>query len=121
MMHGYASRMWKNTLRSRSSYGVENGGVGEPRLDGRGGVEHGVAPAEGGGERLLVGDVAVDRLDGGREAGGVEATEHERVHPVVAGAGQRRAQAAPHEPRRARHQHLHARTRTGRPSTIRIS
>ena len=109
MMHGYVSRMWKNTLRSRSSYGVENGGVGEPRLDGRGGVEHGVAPAEGGGERLLVGDVAVDHLDGGREAGGVDDAERERAH-VVAGVGQRRAQAAAHEPRRARHHHPHGRS-----------
>jgi len=85
---------------------VEDRGVGEPRLDGRGGVEHGVAPAEGGGERLLVGDVAVGHLDGCGEAGNVDAREREGAH-VVAGVGQRRAQAAAHEPRRARHHHPH--------------
>lgn len=98
------------------TYRDEDGGIGQPRLDGGGDVEDGVAPVEGGGEGLHVGDVAVRQLDGRREQAGLDVAaaaaaagraERERAHGV-AGVGQRTAQAAAEVPRRARHRDPHA-------------
>ena len=86
---------------------MENGGVGEPRLNGRGDVEHGVAAVEGGGEGVRVGDVAVREVNAGGQAGDVAGAAGERAHGVPR-VGQRRAKAAAQVPRRARHQHPHA-------------
>jgi hypothetical protein len=69
------------TVHEQPSYRVEDGGVREPRLDDRGGVEHRIPPVEGSDERFLVRDVAI-----GREAGDVNVGEREGTH-VMAGAG----------------------------------
>jgi hypothetical protein len=104
----YPNAEQKNQANRRIlSYFEENGGIGEPRLNGRGGVEHGVAAVEGGGEGVRVGDVTVRELNAGGQAGDVAGAAGERAHGVPR-VGQRRAQAAAQVPRRARHHHPHA-------------